>query len=356
MKIQLVSVTRSIQSFEPSANEKVHTVATHYRGDPVFDTCEQEGSAYRDKMQLMLKQKNGLPKNFLGISSEGTTLSGTQLSRQVTAAFTNFYCGQIDNTALEHTLSSIVADLRVSYINKGYNEAEFMPQLIEDVYSCARINNIHGAGTASWYDGQSFAIEHNGHNNNTADWIYYNADYYYKSEETKKTLQKFAQNQAVKYGVDPSVLNLPIDYPNNDIRKGIYSSYNTFQNSRIRDVGSFGNIIDETMPPPMGLRFFYKSNEAGTDRIAPKLSAPRDEPEALFDGVLRVWYKDWSFIGRVPVRQNPNKFPISVNTFDIVSRSSTSAVPEEITGFLRNIDFFTLMMGEAYKGDNPRQL
>lgn len=353
IKTRLYSVSKPVKT--GSSTEQT-TTATYYRGDPEFDIYEQENIAHREKMRLRVEQENGLPKNFLGIGSKGTTLSGTQLGVKLADAFSNFYRGEIDKSTLESTFSDIVADLRISYINKGYDEKDFMIQLIEDAYTVSRLYNIRGAGEASWHDGLPLAAEHNGHNENTADWIYYDAGYYYQSEEIKGTLQEFAKRQAVKYGIDPSSLNLPTEYPDGDIREGIYSSYNTYQNSRARDVGQFGNIIDETMPPPKGLRFFYKANESGTDKLVPDLPAPRDEMESVFDGVLHVWYGDWSFIGRVPVRQNLSKFPISVNMFDVVSEASKFPIPNEITGFLHNVDFFTAMMGETYKKSHPRKL
>lgn len=355
MKIQLSSVTRSVKTVMSATGENTVTTATYHRGDPEFDVYEKECLAFREKMRLMIEQENGLPKNFLGISSEGTTLSGIQLGIQLSNAFQNFYRGQLDEAELERTFSDIVTDLRRSYIDKGYAEEEFMSQLIEDVYDNSRLFNVQGAGVASWYDGLSLAAEHNGHDDKDDGWIYYDADYYYQSEEMKGTLQEFAKKQAVKYGIDPSSLELPTEYPDGDIRKGIYSSYNTFQSHKAR-YRCFGSIIDETMPPPRGLRFFYKANDSGTDKVAPTLPAPQDEMEGLFDAVLRVWYGDWSFIGRVPVRQDPSKYPISVNMFDVVSEGSKSPIPEEITGFLHNMDFFTMMMSRTYKREHPRKL
>ena len=354
MKIQLSSITCPVQT--PTATTGESKTATYYRGDPEFDIYEQRGAAFREKVRRMIYQENGLPKNFLGAGSEGTSLSGAMLGLQMKEVFVNFFRGQIDESALETAMSDIIADLRSSYVDKGYDEAEFMLQLIEDTYEVARLDVVLGAGSASWYAGRSIAAEHNGHEENTADWIYYDANFYYQSEEMKGTLQEITKRLAVKFGVNPAELNLPTEYPDGDIRKGIYSSYNTYMCDRARNVGGFGSIIDETMPPPEGLRFFYKSNESGTDKVVPKLPAPRDEVGAIFDGVLRVWYGDWSFIGRVPVRQDPSKFPISVNMFDVVSAGSKTPVPQEITGFLQNVDFFTMMMRNTYTNSHPRKI
>jgi len=350
MKIQLSSVTCPVRRSTSTTGES--KVAIYHKGDPEFDVYEQRGADHQEKMRLMIEQENGLPKNFFFGIGEG----GHENSLRVSDAFKEFYRGSLDEKALEGIISDSVSSLRSLYISKGYTAEEFMTQLIEDAYNTARLSNITGAGTASWYDGRPIAAEHNGHEENTADWIYYDAKYYYQSEEMKGTLQEMAKRLAVKFGVPPAELELPTEYPDGDIRKGIYSSYNTYLSDRARNVGGFGSMIDETMPPPEGLRFFYKANESGTDKLVPKLPAPQDEMEALFDGVLRVWYGDWSFIGRVPVRQNPSEFPTSVNMFDVVSNGSTSAVPKEITGFLHNMDFFTRMMTETYKKAHPRKI
>lgn len=349
LKVSLHSVARSVTS--PAAGET--TAAVYHRGDPEFDVYQQEEAAFREKARLMTQQENGLPKNFYGPSSEGTERSGTQLARQIGDAFVQFYRGDLDEKALERVMSDTVADLRSAYISKGYDEAEFMPQLIEDAYNAARLYNIRGAGTASWYDGIPLAAAQGG--NQKHGWIYYDADYYYQSEEMKGTLQDIAGRIAQRYGVNPSRLELPAEYPQDDIRRSIYGSYNTYISFRGRDQTRICSIIDETMAPPKGLRFFYNSNQTGSNQWVPNLPAPRDEPEAAFDGVLQVWYGDWSFTGRVPVRQNPYQFPASVNMFGVVSEGSASGIPEEIVDFLHNVDFFTIFLSGDYNRSHPRR-
>lgn len=334
-------------------------------GESVAETCRKDASEcdervkdvleVREKNQQVVEQEDGLPKNFLAPLSGGMTQTGLQHFKQIKAVFENYYCMGLDKKAVENILSDVVADIRAFYINEGYDEAEFMPKLLEIVYDLARLQNINGAGLASWRNGLELAAEQNGHDRDTKDWVYYDSDYYYRSEEMKGTLITMIQRIAARYQVDASELNLPTDYPANDLRAKIYSSYNTYINHWAREEHRIGSIIDETVAPPEGFRFFYKANDSGTNLWVPNLKAPQDEPEAAFDGVLQVWYGDWSFVGRVPVRQNSYKFPISVNMFDVVSKGSRFLIPKEIEDYLHNVDFFTVVQSEAYIKTHPRK-
>lgn len=351
---KLLSITRPVSVPDGTQEAGKTPTATYYEGDPEFDTYQAECRAHADNMSRMISQENGLPKNFFSIGSEGTAQSGAMLAVQVGNAFASFYRGEIDEKALETSLANTVADLRSSYIAKGFSEEEFMPQLLEDLYEISRLYNIRGAGEASWYEGRALSAEQYGSTEHLDNFIYYNSDYYYRSEEMKGTLKEMIQKLAKQYDVDPSALNLSDEYPDGDIRKGVYSSYNTIVNSYAREQHHIGNMIDETMIPPRGFRFLYCGNESGTNPMVSKLSAPRDEPEAFFDGVLQIWYGDWSFTGRVPVRQNHYQFPISVNMFDVVNAGSKTPIPTEITDFLHNMDFFTTTQSQTYAQSHPR--
>lgn len=167
----------------------------------------------------------------------------------------------------------------------------------------------------------------------------------------KGTLQDIARKIGAKYGVTD--LNLATDYPDGDLRKGNYSSYNTTISDRMHNDCRIGNILDETMAPPKGFKFFYKANEGGSDPFVPQLPAARQEPYAAFDSFLSISYESWSFTGRVPVRMDATQFPSSVNMFDVVSKSSSIDVPREIGAFLKNFD---IVQSGRYMAFHPRKL
>lgn len=345
VSIKLVSIGRTVTKPSADGKETVKEKATYVRGDPEFDAYE---SAMKAKIPT---GEITLPKNFMGPDAQCSSGSVFQLTDDIDNAFELYYRGYGSTDEIEKTLSRVVADIRSTYTDMGFDPNEFTGKLIEDVYDVARLFNIGAAGEASWYEGRPIAAAHNGHDRNTTNWVYYNADYYYASEEMKGTLQDIVRKIGAKYGVTD--LNLSTDYPDGDVRKGIYTSYNTQISNRLRNDCRRGNLIDETMAPPKGLKFFYMDKE-GSDPCVHMLPGPKNDPYAAFDSFLSVSYGDWSFTGRVPVRMDATKFPISVNMFDVVNRGTGGKFPQEIRSFLQNVDFFSMIQSGPYMRSHPR--
>ena len=136
-------------SVKPGGAEEDDTRVTYYRGDPEFDRFEHA----HDEPFFTLTDEKGLPKNFVGPGSMGTSVSGMDLGHQVLDTFEQYYRGQVSASAVEQKLTDVVEDLKTAYVNKGYDPADFMQKLIEDVYELARMGNVRGAEIGSWYDG-----------------------------------------------------------------------------------------------------------------------------------------------------------------------------------------------------------
>ena len=300
-------------SLESGGAENEDTRVTYYRGDPEFDRFEHA----HDEPLWTFTDERGLPKNFLGPCSMGTSASGLDLGHQLFDIFEQFYRGQTDASAVEKKITDIVEDMKTAYVSKGFNPADFMQQLIENVYDSARLGNVHGAKIGSLYDGREVIKQFDGPDEYFGYYVYYDAKYYYQSEAMKDTLQDISWKLAEKHGV--TELNLPTSYSDNDPRKWLYENYNTTINDRMRNDQHIGNFLVEDFVPPKDFRFFYRMN-GGTGPYVPKLPAPVDEPEAAFDALLCVWSGDWSFMGRVPVRMDPTRYPVSINAYELVSR------------------------------------
>lgn len=348
ISIELQSITQKFSRQPTNVVDSADTERkqiTYYRGDPEFDAFESAAKA-------MVPPTDTLPKNFLGPGADCSIGDATKLNEQIFNALDLYHRGYASAKEVEKVMSRIVADIRDTYASRGFDPDEFTGKLIEDVYNNMRMANVSGAHTASWYEGRSIAQAHNGHDRNTKDWVYYNADYYYASEEMKGTLQDMARKIGAKYGV--TELDLPTDYRNGDPRKGLYSSYNSAICDRMRNDCWIGSIVDETMAPPKGLKFFYMDKQ-GSDPYVARLPGPKDDPYAAFDSFLSVSYGNWSYTGRVPVRMDGTKFPISVNMLDTVSKGTGGKVPLAISDFLKNVDFFSMVQGGPYKNSHPRK-
>lgn len=338
--LKLSSITRTVQT--PAGETRQ---VTYHEGDAELD-------AYVAEKEKLCPSELTLPKNFMfnGVGKDGTP--GSMLSTRITNAFEQYYAGTADEKTLEGVMSDIVENIRSAYVDKGFDPDEFMPQLLTDVYNTARLGNIRGAGTQSWKDSRALAAQYNGSDRNSRDVIYYDAKYYYQSEEMKLTLQEITQRIARRQGVFQ--LELPTDYPEGSVQKGIYSSYNTIINESARNDLLVGNMLDENMVPPRDFRFFYKGNESGMNRYPSELLSD-GTPESAFDGILHVWYGDWTFAGRVPVRQDATRFSASVNMYDVIAGSGAD-IHEDLSSVLKNFDFFTMIQSGNYFQKHPRSI
>ncbi len=352
ISIKRTSITVTRPSTSSGANAPEDAVAsptrvTYRRGDPEFDTFEH---AY-DNVRYQFTNEKGLPKNFLGPGSLGTSIPGFMFNQELDDMFEQYYRGQTDVSAVEKKMNDIVEDLKASYVEKGFNPDDFMPKLIEDVYNAARLGNVRGAGIGSWYDGREVLKQFMGPNEYTGYYVYYDAKYYYQSEDMKDTLQDIAWKLAEQHGV--TELNLPTSYPDKDPRKGMYENYNAAINDRMRSEQHIGNFLTEDFVPPKDFHFFYRMY-GGVGPKVPPLPAPVNEPEAEFDSLLYVWCDNWSFMGRVPVRMDPTRYPVSVNAYELIRRS-VSNIPPDIAAVLKNMDFYAQNRGQEYERAHPRQ-
>lgn len=337
--VKLSSVTQRVQTPDGGVQK-----VTYRQDEPEFD-------AYVAKKEALYPSELTVPVNFMfnGVGKDGIT--GPQLSQKIHAAFMQYYAGTADEKALEGVMSDVVENLKSSYVDEGFDSNEFMTQLLIDVHNAANLANIYAAGNQSWKDSRALSALYNGSDRNSKDVIYYDAKYYYQSEEMKTTLQEITQRIARRQGIFQ--LELPKEYPSTGSQRSIYASYNTMINYDARNNLLVGNMLDENMVPPEGFRFFYKGNEAGMNRYPSNL--PSDgTPESAFDGILHVWYGDWSYTGRVPVRQDATRFPVSVNMYDTIASSGVD-IPDAIVSALKNFDFFTVVQSGNYFSSHPRR-
>ena len=65
--------------------------------------------------------------------------TGIWKCHQLFDIFEQFYRGQTDASAVEKKITDIVEDMKTAYVSKGFNPADFMEQLIENVYDSARL-------------------------------------------------------------------------------------------------------------------------------------------------------------------------------------------------------------------------
>lgn len=357
---------RPVPTLEKSYKTEKGEKKTDGTGKKNFDTYEpavvmRDGVVLRSNLKgeypkKEVKDPSNLPLNLVSSHT-------ADLQRDITAVFEKYYTGKADKTTVQNTLTNAVEILRQKYVGEGYAEEDVMPQIIRDVYASARLEAVGMAYEASWMEGKSLAEKYGG-GDVERGWMYYNADYYYRSEEMKDVLIGHMDSLAEKYNV--SDLKLERDYPPDDPRATLSQSYNSYISEKAGRCGShFGNMLNKDIVPPKGFQFFYISS--GGANMYPGMHkgifseeevfemlrnipegyppAPMKSMDEINDGILDIRCGDWSFQGRVPVRSNGN--PVSLNMFDVV-RKSTMAYPKDAVSFMRNWDFFTSAQSGVY--------
>lgn len=318
---------------------------TYHEGDPEFD-------AYVETQRKQLEP--ALPIDFVSFGQGKSGAHGWQLKGQIRDKFDQYYAGEADMKDLERTISDVVSDLRSNYADQGFDPDEFMEDLLLDVYNVARTSVITGAYNQGWLDSRSLAAQYNGHDGNTKDTIYYDAKYYYQSEDMKAALPEMFQRIGQRFGVPD--LEVPTKYPDGSLLEKMYTSYNTYVNWNARN--SFvcgGNMLDEGMVPPKDFKFFYKASDAYNSQPRCTLVSEDSPSPVPNNGVLHVWYGDWSLISRIPAQEDAEQFPRSVSMYDVVSKHC-SDISEEIIPILKNFEFFSTTQKKAYLETHPRKL
>lgn len=165
---------------------------TYHEGDPEFD-------AYVETQRKQLEP--ALPIDFVSFGQGKSGAHGWQLEGQIRDKFDQYYAGEADMKDLERTISDVVSDLRSNYADQGFDPDEFMEDLLLDVYDVARTSVITGAHNQGWLDSRPLAAQYNGHDGNTKDTTYYDAKYYYQSEDMKAALPEMFQRIGQRFGV-----------------------------------------------------------------------------------------------------------------------------------------------------------
>lgn len=283
--------------------------------------------------------------------------------RDIDKVYEDYYSGKADITKVESTIKAAIETLREKFVvETNYDEKVIMPHILEATYEKARAQLVGGAAVASGAEGRKMAVKYKSVHNN--EFVYYNADYHYKSEEMKDKLidfmNKFAEENDVK------CVEFKRSFPPEHPCRQFYESYNTYINATTRGLRGIANMLDETMDPPKGFKFFYIDD--GGEKMYPGRKAygvyseeevfemlkrvPKGYPPApmksadeLFDGILEIKCGNWSFMGRVPVRYDG--YPVSLSMMDVV-KNSKKPYPREASKFMNNWDFFRSCQEDVY--------
>ncbi len=223
------------------------------------------------------------PINFVNnftVETYAETDLFVRLHNRLPVLFDEYASGDISKETMLRTLDRAVSDVVGYYANKGFDPEEITPEIVRELYANCKLEMVRAGYSKSLDEGAQIAREKgiNGF------WMYYNADHYYFTEDLIDTVHDHLESLSEKYGCGP--MKLERDFPEGDIRRRYYGSYNAYFNARLRSTG--GSMIDQTIAPPKDFKMFFDSNSKGTSRYPSSMEAEIPGEPSLFDSAVYI--------------------------------------------------------------------
>ena len=134
----------------------------------------------------------GMPKSVFG------DRFGWDMQDDISDCMRKFYEGKISEEEVEEYFRLCCTSMRIyrtqQHQTSGKNE-EDNRQILNEVYDVFAKENMRAARITNYYEGEKINASYGGWSD---DWVYYNADYYYKCEETRDKLRQIAEKVAAK--------------------------------------------------------------------------------------------------------------------------------------------------------------
>lgn len=211
------------------------------------ETIESMYSCYVDSGIV-----KGMPKSVFG------DRFGWDMQGDIYNCMQKFYEGKIDQDELEEYFRLCCTSMRIYRIQQrqtsGKNEDD-NKRILDEVYNVFAKKNMIAARNANHSEGEQINLSYGGQSD---DWTYYNADYYYKCEETRDRLRKMAEKTAAKCEV-PSFDAREVEKNSKYTMDGGLD-FNSGWNFCFRNQAGRSSLAEESMVPPKGFKMFFKES------------------------------------------------------------------------------------------------
>ena len=226
------------------------TIGKSHAGDSyekTLETIESMYGCYSDSSIL-----RGMPKSVFG------DRFGWDMQDDISDCMRKFYEGKISEEEVEEYFRLCCTSMRIyrtqQHQTSGKNE-EDNRQIVSEIYDIFAKENMRAARNANYYEGEKINASYGGWSD---DWVYYNADYYYKCEETRDKLRQIAEKVAAKWEVS-SFDALEVEKNSKYTMDGGLD-FNSGWNFDFRNQIGRGSIAKESVVPPKGFKMFYKES------------------------------------------------------------------------------------------------
>lgn len=199
----------------------------------------------------------------IGFSDAGPF--SNMILKDITKYLKDYFAGKVSEEDVKAYFEGCFRAMRDYTVNNGLVNAydkEADQEIIAHVYELLCKGNQLAALQANREEGQE--INNKYQNGARLDFIYYNSDYYYKWESTKKMVLDMADKVAADWNV-PAIDADEIEKNTVFVIDGGLD-FNKGWNCLARDHTNRGNMIDEGLAPPRDFKLFYKQEPYYKDK------------------------------------------------------------------------------------------
>lgn len=264
-----------------------------------------------------------------------------RIEDEVQSLFEGYYTGKTPIEAITQKFDSVVQTIRDYEEQEGIasrDDMEHFAKLVSDVHRIFKMYSVSTAVLANDAEGRELANQYGAPGRK--NFLYYNSDYYFQSEEINQAFFQRANEMLEGTGF-PLNTEKPAS-----VKSDMYENFNTYWKDSALCSSRMGDMIDTDMEPPRGFTFFYKEDRyTESERDALIAQHGGDYPH-LFDGILKVSCGSWKTEGNVTLGYGPNA-ALGNNALELLNRFS-EASDSRIARFLGNINIHQVFYGTDY--------
>lgn len=260
---------------------------------------------------------------------------GYDMRKNIENGMYDYYAGKISEEDVRNLFEDCCKDMRIYRTQQcqtsGQNEKDNR-QIISEVYEVFCKANQRAAKYQNILEGE--AINRNYQNGVTNDFVYYNADYYYKCEDMRKIFGEMTERmtdqwELPKIDVDEIEKNTKYTL---DGRFDFNSNWNVLYRNNI----SRGSMIDPSMAPPKDFKFFYKEQPYLNDKDMKR------EWTGIVIFECGAYKKEVEVPFKVPTggTQWIDEHKVNLNKLIVLSKKDSESY-EAYNKFLGNFEIFT---------------
>ena len=258
---------------------------------------------------------------------------GYEMQKNISNYMKDFYTGKVSQEELDSYFEECCTSMRIyrtqQHQTSGTNE-EDNAQIVSEMYEIFAKENARVARTANYQEGK--AINASSYpNTRDDDWTYYNADYYYKCNETKEALRQSALKMTEKW--DLNAIDCDEIEKNSNLTLDGGFDFNSSWNWSFRNQQGRSSMAAEGEVPPKDFKMFFKES----------VTPDAKNVDEAFKGNLEIIIGESKYNADVPfkiLRTGPEGGIF--NAWDLMKEHfSESEDGLEIKKFLSNISVFT---------------